>query len=125
MSRIEGLWKTKEVTYYEHRIIDENRSDIIEENVKIPVVDKNGEVWGLVGLSRDITERKAMEERLRYLSEIDILTGLYNRYSFEEKIRKLISEENLPLGIIMGDVNGLKLINDTFSHLEGDNLLKT
>lgn len=118
------IMKTKEATYYEHRIKDENGSDIIEENVKIPVVDKKGEVWGLVGLSRDITERKVMEERLRYLSEIDILTGLYNRYSFEEKIRELISKENLPLGIIMGDVNGLKLINDTFGHLEGDNLLK-
>ena len=117
--------KTKEATYYEHKIKDDNGNYIIEENVKIPVLDKNGEVWGLVGLSRDITERKAMEKRLRYLSEIDILTGLYNRYSFEEKIKELMSEENLPLGIIMGDVNGLKLINDTFGHLEGDNLLKT
>jgi diguanylate cyclase (GGDEF)-like protein/PAS domain S-box-containing protein len=119
------IMKTKEATYYEHRIKDEKGNDIIEENVKIPVLDKNGDVWGLVGLSRDITERKVMEERLRYLSEIDILTGLYNRYSFEEKIRELISEENLPLGIIMGDVNGLKLINDTFGHLEGDILLKS
>lgn len=66
-----------------------------------------------------------MEERLRYLSEIDILTGLYNRHSFEEKIKELNYEKYLPLGIIMGDVNGLKLVNDTLGHLEGDNLLKS
>lgn len=116
---------TKEATYYEQRIKNADGKDIIEEIVKIPVIDKNNEVWGLVGLARDITERKIMEEKLRYLSEIDILTGLYNRYSFEEKIKELNYEKYLPLGIIMGDVNGLKLINDTFGHLEGDNLLKS
>jgi len=119
------IMDTKEATYYEHRIKNENGKDIVEEIVKIPVVDENEEVWGLVGLSRDITERKIMEERLRYLSEVDILTGLYNRYSFEEKIKELNYEKYLPLGVIMGDVNGLKLINDTFGHLEGDKLLKS
>ena len=119
------IMSTKKATYFEHRIKNENGREIIEENVKIPVIDRNGEAWGLVGLSRDITERKLMEERLRYLSEIDILTGLYNRYSFEEKIKELNYEEYLPLGIIMGDVNGLKLVNDTLGHLEGDNLLKS
>lgn len=79
---------------------------------------------GVVGLSRDITERKNMEEKLRYLSQTDILTGTYNRYSFEEKIKELNYEKYLPLGIIMGDVNGLKLVNDTLGHLEGDKLLK-
>jgi len=118
------IMSTKEATYFEHKIKNEQGKEVIEENVKIPVIDKNGESWGVVGLSRDITERKIMEERLKYLSEIDILTGLYNRYSFEEKIKELNYEEYLPLGIIMGDVNGLKLINDTFGHLEGDNLLK-
>jgi diguanylate cyclase (GGDEF)-like protein/PAS domain S-box-containing protein len=118
------IMRTKEANYFEHRIKNENEKEIIEENIKIPIVGEDGNVWGIVGLSRDITERKIMEERLRYLSEIDILTGLYNRYSFEEKIKELNYEKYLPLGIIMGDVNGLKLINDTFGHLEGDNLLK-
>lgn len=119
------IMSTKKAIYFEHRIKNENGREIIEENVKIPVIDRNGEAWGLVGLSRDITERKLMEERLRYLSEIDILTGLYNRHSFEEKIKELNYEKYLPLGIIMGDVNGLKLVNDTLGHLEGDNLLKS
>lgn len=119
------IMQTKKATYFEHRIKNENGREVIEENVKIPVIDKNGEAWGIVGLSRDITERKMMEERLRYLSEIDILTGLYNRYSFEEKIKELNYEKYLPLGVIMGDVNGLKIVNDTLGHFEGDNLLKS
>lgn len=119
------IMNTKKANYFEHRIKNENGKEVIEENVKIPVIDRNSEAWGVVGLSRDITERKTMEERLRYLSEIDMLTGLYNRYSFEEKIKELNYETYLPLGIIMGDVNGLKLVNDTLGHFEGDNLLKS
>lgn len=118
------IMKTKKATYYEHKIENENGKEIIQENIKIPVIDKNGEAWGLVGVSRDITERKNMEKKLRYISERDMLTGLYNRYSFEEKIKSLNYEEYLPLGIIMGDVNGLKIVNDTLGHLDGDNLLK-
>ncbi|WP_347472913.1 HD domain-containing phosphohydrolase [Clostridium sp. BL-8] len=118
------IMRTKQATYFEQRIENENGKEVIQENIKIPVVNKKGEAWGVVGLSRDITERKLMEERLRYLSEIDILTGLYNRYSFEEKIKELNHEKHLPMGIIMGDVNGLKIVNDTLGHLEGDKLLQ-
>lgn len=117
------IMETRETKYYEQTVKDEFNNEIIEENVKIPVISDDGEVWGIVGLSRDITERKQLEKKLRYLSENDMLTGLYNRYSFEEKIQELNVSENLPLGIIMGDVNGLKLVNDTLGHLEGDKLL--
>ena len=117
------IMDTKKIKYYEQRVKDELGDDIIEECVKIPVIDDEGELWGVVGLARNITERKAIEKRLRYLSEVDILTNLYNRYSFEEKVKELDKEEYYPLGIIMGDVNGLKIVNDTFGHLEGDKLL--
>lgn len=117
------IMETKKIKYYEQRVKDELGDDIIEECVKIPVIDDEGELWGVVGLARNITERKTIEKRLRYLSEVDILTNLYNRYSFEEKVKELDKEEYFPLGIIMGDVNGLKIVNDTFGHLEGDKLL--
>lgn len=117
------IMKTKKIKYYEQHVKDKLDEDTIVECVKIPVMDDEGEALGIVGLARDISERKAMEKRLRYLSETDILTSLYNRFSFEEKIKELNKEEYLPLGIIMGDVNGLKIVNDTFGHLEGDKLL--
>ena len=53
----------------------------------------------------------------------DKLTGLYNRVYFEEELKRLDSKRQLPLSIIMADVNGLKLTNDAFGHKEGDLLL--
>jgi len=73
--------------------------------------------------SQEITQRKLHEENIRYLSFHDKLTGLYNRAYFEEELKRLDSGRHLPLGFIIGDVNGLKLINDSFGHLEGDKLL--
>jgi len=69
-------------------------------------------------------ERKEAEKEIQYLSLKDKLTGLHNRAYFEEEIKRLNTKRQLPLSIIMGDVNGLKLINDTFGPREGDRLLK-
>lgn len=78
-----------------------------------------------VGVSRNIEGRKKSEQQVLYLSYHDQLTGLYNRRFYEEELKRLDIEKNLPLTIIMGDVNGLKLINDSFGHVMGDELLKT
>jgi len=93
------------------------------ETLKTPFYDYSGKMLGLIGVSRDITERKEKEDAITYLNYHDILTGLYNRTYFEKEKIKLDREENLPLSIIIGDINGLKLINDTFGHAEGDKLL--
>jgi len=66
----------------------------------------------------------ASEKQNAYLSYHDHLTGIYNRRFCEEEIRRLDTERNLPISIIMGDVNGLKLTNDAFGHETGDLLLK-
>lgn len=71
----------------------------------------------------DITEERHYQEKTEYLSYHDQLTGLYNRRFFEEELRRLDSPRNLPLGIILADVNGLKLVNDAFGHHQGDRLL--
>ena len=93
------------------------------ETIKTPVINEKNEVCGIVGVIRDITSRKAEENKLRHLSYTDVLTGLYNRAFFNEKISELINDNQYPIGIIMGDINGLKIVNDTFGHLEGDNLI--
>lgn len=74
-------------------------------------------------ISRDITDPKKREDEYRYLSYHDPLTGLYNRRFLEEEIKRLDTETNLPISIIMGDVNRLKLVNDAFGHDIGDELL--
>lgn len=78
----------------------------------------------LLSIVTDITERKQDEEKIRYLSFHDKLTGLYNRAYFEEELKRIDAKRQLPISIIMGDVNGLKLVNDTMGHSEGDALLQ-
>lgn len=72
----------------------------------------------------DVTERKLAEKEIRYLSYHDYLTGLHNRRFYEEELGRLDIPANLPITLIMADVNGLKLINDSFGHAMGDELLK-
>ncbi|OGP89937.1 MAG: hypothetical protein A2031_09255 [Deltaproteobacteria bacterium RBG_19FT_COMBO_43_11] len=74
-------------------------------------------------IERKNSQLRESEEQYRYLSFHDKLTGLYNRAYFEEEISRLDSERQLPLSLIIGDLNGLKLINDAFGHQEGDKLL--
>src|SRR5471030_318392 len=78
----------------------------------------------LTGIGIDITERKKKETEIYNLSYNDQLTGLYNRRFYEEELKRLDTKRNLPLTLVMGDVNGLKLINDSFGHVMGDKLLK-
>lgn len=93
------------------------------ESKKVPLIDDNDNVVGVIGIVRDITTRKQMEEHLKIMSFTDELTGLYNRNYFEQMASKLNTSKYMPLSLIMGDVNGLKIVNDTFGHLEGDKLI--
>lgn len=79
-----------------------------------------GNLTGCLGVLRDVTERKKTEEKLKYISFHDSLTGLYNRTYFEEELKRLNTKRQLPISIIIGDLNGLKLVNDAFGHLKGD-----
>jgi len=76
-----------------------------------------------LGFSIDITSKKRAEEGLRFQSRHDYLTGLYNRRYYETELKRLDTESQLPLSVIIGDINGLKLINDAFGHAEGDKLI--
>ena len=82
------------------------------------------EIGGRLIVIRDITERKKSEEKIKYISFHDNLTDLYNRAYFDEELKRMDRERQLPLSIIIGDVNGLKLINDGFGHKKGDLLLR-
>ncbi len=58
------------------------------------------------------------------LANLDGLTKIYNRRFLEEELKRLDTPRNLPLTLVMGDVNGLKLTNDAFGHSAGDSLLR-
>ena len=69
-------------------------------------------------------EQQAFQAQIRYLSFYDQLTGLHNKAYFNEERKRIDTARQLPVSLIMGDVNGLKLVNDAFGHLEGDRLLQ-
>ncbi len=88
------------------------------------IYDDTGEVIALEGLLIDITDMKRKEQEIEYLNNHDFLTGLYNRKFFEEQIEKLDTIAHLPLTVVLGDINGLKLVNDGFGHAAGDRMIK-
>ena len=89
-----------------------------------PMLGNDGGVLGYVAVFRDVTEQDKKETEILFLSYHDMLTGLYNRTFFEEELKRLDTERQLPLSIIMGDANNLKLVNDVFGHKEGDEMLR-
>lgn len=105
---------------------------------KVVEWDEEGNPTRVVGTDSEVTERKMLELELKrtveelksreqeilHLSYHDDLTGLPNRRLFNEKLQLLNRPEEMPLTIMIGDVNGLKLTNDVFGHTAGDELLK-
>lgn len=71
-----------------------------------------------------LREKRAAEEKIRYLSLHDTLTDLYNRGYFEEELARVERGRNYPVSIIMADLDGLKKVNDTLGHSYGDMLIK-
>lgn len=93
------------------------------EDHSFPWKGKDGEVVGCVGILTDITERRHAEEKLRYLSIHDGLTGLFNRAYFEAELERLERSRHSFVSIIVADVDGLKEVNDTLGHKAGDDTL--
>lgn len=89
-----------------------------------PIKDQKGRLFGVVIVFRDVTREKEHQDEILYLSRHDHLTGLFNRRFMEEEMKNLDETCQLPLAIIMGDVNGLKITNDVFGHEAGDMLLQ-
>jgi len=108
---------------YEYKIIPAgaNRKWVLEMGQAI--YDEEGNVEALEGIVIDITDQKMRESQVQYMGDHDYMTGLYNRRYFEEIQKQMDNEESLPLAIIVGDINGVRLINDAFGHAEGDRVI--
>jgi diguanylate cyclase (GGDEF)-like protein/PAS domain S-box-containing protein len=83
------------------------------------------DIWYIEGFLMDITDRKISEQKINYASKHDVLTGLPNRTYFDTVIRRLDQPKNYPLSISIVDIDGLKLINDTYGHDVGDETILT
>ncbi|HEX6033840.1 MAG TPA: GGDEF domain-containing protein [Anaerolineales bacterium] len=85
-----------------------------------PVLDPDHHVSSVICISKEITERKRMEDELRYMSTHDSLTRLYNRHFFQTEMERIESGRQFPVSIVMADLDNLKLINDRYGHKTGD-----
>ena len=94
---------------------------------QVPIRDDADNVIGLVGIGRDITERKRADERVRYLASHDSLTDLPNRATFSESLNAAIADARARGGrfvILFVDLDHFKFINDSFGHEAGDVVLR-
>ncbi len=89
-----------------------------------PIRDRDGKIIGVVMVFRDVSNEKRKQSEIEFLSYHDPLTGLGNRRLLDKQLCRIDREEYLPISVIMGDVNGLKLTNDAFGHNAGDELIQ-
>jgi diguanylate cyclase (GGDEF)-like protein/PAS domain S-box-containing protein len=115
--------KTQEEYEVVYRIVRPDASVRWIKDCSFPIGDDSGRTQRAVGIAADITDLKLGEEKLRYLSLHDPLTGLYNRIYFEEEMSRIEKTRFETVGILACDVDGLKLVNDTLGHDQGDRLL--
>ncbi len=87
-----------------------------------PINLSNGQI-GIYALYTDISQRKKKEREIKYLSFHDEMTGLYNRRYFENELERLESSRKLPVAVVIGDLDGLKKINDVYGHKMGDKFI--
>jgi len=105
----------------------QDRSCVWIENVLSFLRDEHQRPVAIVGVSREVTERRHLEEELRNLAVTDPLTGVYNRRHFLEELQREMSRSNrsaCPFSLIMLDVDHFKEVNDRFGHEAGDRVLK-
>jgi len=88
--------------------------------------DEAGLVTHYIGSFTDISERKAAEERIHHLAHYDVLTGLLNRFSLENRLEQALlsaRREDGEMAVMFIDMDRFKTINDTLGHHVGDGLL--
>lgn len=111
---------------HENSIITKNGEEKIITWQTSVLTDDMGCINGMIASGVDITERKQAEEALRAMLFLDELTGLYNRRGFQAMARQQISLSNRiksEILLLYTDIDGMKNINDSFGHPEGDRAL--
>jgi diguanylate cyclase (GGDEF)-like protein len=94
---------------------------------KVPMRNATGEIIGIVGISRDVTDRKYAEAQIQYMAHHDALTGLANRFLLMERLGQAMvkaQREANSVSVVFIDLDGFKAINDSLGHKAGDTLLK-
>ena len=119
-------YSTKEIQNFKegltssYRIIKDNQVRYIQSSV-FGDYDEEDKIVGVSGIMKDNTDLEVSKQEIEYFANHDVLTGLYNRNNFEIYTKNFDYKNEV--AVLICDVDGLKLINDAFGHLEGDELL--
>lgn len=96
----------------------------IRHRGKVVETNSNGCAARVAGTGTDITEKFQYMEQLRHANTHDQLTGLYNRSFFDAEIERMKLSRKYPVSIVIADVDGLKITNDSLGHEAGDKLIQ-
>lgn len=125
----ENLWETiSEGNVYRTTLINKKKSnDLLYEDKTIsPLKNDKGEIVGFVSTGKDVTKEMLMRQEVERIAMIDQLTGIYNRHKFEQLLcleRERSRRFGQQLSLILIDIDHFKLINDTYGHDAGDEML--
>jgi diguanylate cyclase (GGDEF)-like protein/PAS domain S-box-containing protein len=124
---VERAIATKSAYSIDHRLILlDGRERWVYERGEV-VTDTAGDSSRLIGVVQDITDRKRYEERIEYLANYDALTDLPNRNLIRDRLEQAIvhcKRSGRSLALLFLDLDGFKLVNDSYGHAFGDTLLK-
>lgn len=123
MAAIRGALDKARPFEVEYGVIARDRSIRTVVERARPVSGADGRPLYIEGVIMDITAQKGAQDKLLFISTRDGLTALYNRAYFEAELDRFDEVSDGPVGIIVSDINGLKLVNDAMGHLVGDNIL--
>lgn len=113
------------------------RGDVVNRNKSVelytvtqsisPLFDEKGELRNFLAVQQDISEKRRLEEEVRYLAYHDVLTGLPNRILFQDRLQQEIihaKRNKDEFAVLFIDLDGFKAVNDTRGHAAGDELLQ-
>ncbi len=125
--RIASVLAGRAIEFTEIEILRAMGGRLFVEVSGAPLLDETGAIVGVQGIARDVTERKAIEERIRQLAYHDPLTGLPNRLLFRDRLNLAMAHaqrNDQGLTVMFLDLDHFKEINDALGHNVGDQLLK-
>jgi diguanylate cyclase (GGDEF)-like protein/PAS domain S-box-containing protein len=128
----------------ESEVLEDGCTHTYEETVPFPDLDRtflstripyrrDGDIVGIIGICRDITDRQEMRDKLHHRAHHDWLTDLPNRFSFRQSLKEATEtwltahKEGRPtpeFAVVFVDIDGFKAVNDSFGHPTGDEVLR-
>lgn len=108
-------------------LIDRSGHEVAVEDSAAPIINRRGQVIGVVLVFRDVSEQRRAAAEIAYQAHHDLLTGLYNRHAFEQRVADILADrrgKGKRHCMLYLDLDQFKVVNDTGGHQAGDILLR-